>query len=274
MDTPNVSYRLADLHEAIDHYRSGLKRAQILGHRYWEGVLSNRLGNAFKALGDGAQAERSWRQAVTALAEVGDPDADAVRAKIFASGSAVEQDPGSMPTLLAIQIANYGQMPDELARSINHDLQQIVEASCQKMAIPWVSCHIQHTGDGMLIVAPPEVPRSVMASSLPRELVAAMREYNDHRTSYERLRLHVAVHAGEAALGPHGLTGASVIFLSRLLDSLELRRSSRESDAAMVLVMSDWLYNDAIRPGPDAATYRKMRARIKHTTTSAWIREM
>jgi hypothetical protein len=62
----------------------------------------------------------------------------------------------------------------------------------------------------VFILVPAEVPKGLLAESLPSALVIALRAHNDAHPGPERIRLRMALHAGEVHYDEHGVTAASV----------------------------------------------------------------
>ena len=63
--------------------------------------------------------------------------------------------------------------------------------------IPWNNCDREDRGDGVFVLVPAEVPKALLAESLPPALVTALRAHNDGYPGPERIRLRMALHAGE-----------------------------------------------------------------------------
>jgi hypothetical protein len=57
-----------------------------LGHRYGEANTLMHLGDTHLAVGDPAAARQAWRSSLHLLDQLGEPDADLVRAKLDALG--------------------------------------------------------------------------------------------------------------------------------------------------------------------------------------------
>lgn len=73
------------------------------------------------------------------------------------------------------------------------------------------------------VLVPAEIPKALLAEVVPSMLVAALDEHNTTHNAEERIRLRMALHAGEVVHDEHGVTAASVILTFRLLDSPALK---------------------------------------------------
>ena len=65
-------------------------------------------------------------------------------------------------------------------------------------------------GDGALILVPPEVPKTHLATGLPAMLAAAVSRRSAGYSVPERARSRVALHAREVYRDVHGVAGAAV----------------------------------------------------------------
>ena len=85
--------------------------------------------------------------------------------------------------------------------------------------IGWDSCVSEDRGDGALILIPPEVPKTLLVTGLPGMLAAAVSGHNTGSSVPERMRLRVALHAGEVYRDAHGVAGAAVNHAFRLAEA-------------------------------------------------------
>ncbi|MFJ8910203.1 ATP-binding protein [Amycolatopsis sp. NPDC102389] len=109
--------------------------------------------------------------------------------------------------------------------------------------------------------------------SLPQALAAAVGEHNRVHPSEERIRLRMALHAGEVAYDEHGVAAAAVNLTFRLLDAAPLRAALAESPGVLALITSDWFFDEVVRHSRvvDPATFRPVSVQVKETSTVGWI---
>jgi class 3 adenylate cyclase len=91
-----------------------------------------------------------------------------------------------------------------------------------RAGISWEGCRREDRGDGMFVLVPAEVPKGLLAEKLPLALAADLRVHNDMYAGQHRIRMRMALHAGEVRYDEHGVTGASVNLAFRLLDASPL----------------------------------------------------
>jgi hypothetical protein len=142
--------------------------------------------------------------------------------------------------------------------------------------IPWERCEVGDRGDGALILVPADVSKNRLVTRLPELLVAAIEEHNAHCQPQARIRLRMALHAGEVHRDEHGPTSDSLNFAFRLLDSDQARKALASSAAILVLIISEWFHQNVVRhdraANPDA--YRQVGFATKETLARAWIRRL
>ena len=90
----------------------------------------------------------------------------------------------------------------------------------------------------------------------------------------ERMRLRVALHAGEIYHDAHGVTGTAINYAFRLAEAPALRSALEASPGVLALIVSDWLYDEVVRHDPAAVPglYRQVQVTVKETVTVGWIR--
>ena len=161
---------------------------------------------------------------------------------------------------------------DQLA--IRKGLYKALTQAFRKSGIAWANCVSEDRGDGALILIPPDVAKTRLVTSLPAGLVAAVTRHNAGCTVPERMRLRVALHAGEIYHDAHGVAGAAINHTFRLAEAPTLRSALGASTGVLALIVSDWLYDEVVRHDPAAVPglYRQVQVTVKETAAVAWIR--
>ena len=141
-----------------------------------------------------------------------------------------------------------------------------------RAGIPWDDCGHEDRGDGVFVLVPAEVPKGLLAESLPSALVTALRAHNGAHPGPERIRLRMALHAGEVRYDEHGVTAAAVNLAFRLLDASVLKAALASSPGVLAVIVSSWFFEEVVwHSAADAAAYRPVEVAVKETTTSGWI---
>ncbi len=162
--------------------------------------------------------------------------------------------------------------PDQTAvrGGLYHALVEAFTAS----RVPWHECYHEDRGDGALILVPPEVPKNILVSDIPGALAAALHEHNRTHRRHARIRLRMAIHAGEVIPDEHGVAGAAINLTARLLEAKPLKRALSRSSGVIALIASEWFFDEVIRHHPAGVpgSYRRVRVSVKKTKAIGWIR--
>jgi hypothetical protein len=130
--------------------------------------------------------------------------------------------------------------PDQVA--VRDGLYRALSQAFDRSGICWEDCYHEDRGDGALILIPSEVPKSLLVTDLLRELAAALSEHNQAHEQQERIRLRLAVHAGEIQHDAHGVAGTAINVTFRLLEAAPLKRALAESPGVLAVVASRWFF--------------------------------
>jgi tetratricopeptide (TPR) repeat protein len=158
--------------------------------------------------------------------------------------------------------------------AIRKGLYKALTQAFRKSGIAWANCLSEDCGDGALILIPPDVPKIRLVTRLPAGLVAAVTRHNAGCAVLERMRLRVALHAGEIYHDAYGVAGAAINHAFRLAEAPALRSALAASPGVLALIVSDWLYDEVVRHDPAAVPglYRQVQVTVKETAAAAWIR--
>ncbi|CCH33281.1 hypothetical protein ABZ816_18850 [Actinosynnema sp. NPDC047251] len=178
-------------------------------------------------------------------------------------------------TVVVVDVEGFGDgartTPDQL--KVRKGLYRALRRAFGWAGLPWARCRREDRGDGVLVLAPAWIPKALFVDSLPGALAAAVREHNrDHRAG-ERVRLRMALHAGEVAHDDHGVTGDAVNLTFRLVNSDPVRAALTGSSGVLAVIASDWFHDNVIRhtDDVDAAAYQPVPVVAKKTETVGWV---
>lgn len=157
--------------------------------------------------------------------------------------------------------------------AVRNGLYRAMEKAFDHAGIPWTDCDHEDRGDGVFVLVPAEVPKELLAESLPLALVAELDRHNRTRKAPEQIRLRMAVHAGEVRYDRHGTTAAAVNLAFRLLDADALKAALASSPGVLAVIASSWFFQEVVRHNPacDATAYRRVQVTVKETTAIGWI---
>lgn len=156
--------------------------------------------------------------------------------------------------------------------AVRDGLYRTVGEAFQQAGLRWDPAAREDRGDGMFVLIPPEVPKSLLVELLPL-LVSALNAHNRAHPAQEQIRLRMGLHAGEVAYDAHGVTGDAVNLAFRLVDAAPLRAALAASPGVLAVIVSSWFFDEVIRHLPDdgAANYRRVTVTVKETTAIGWI---
>ncbi|WP_158851324.1 ATP-binding protein [Saccharothrix deserti] len=177
-------------------------------------------------------------------------------------------------TILVVDVEKFGA-PDRTDRhqvAVRAGVYRALRRAFAKADIPWRRCHREDRGDGVFVLAPPDVPKARFVEQLPGELVRALREHNSTHAPEERIRLRMSLHAGEIRYDDHGVTGTAINLAFRLLDSSPSKSALAASSGVLAVIVSSWFFEEVVRHGaigPD--TFHPVRVELKETVAVGWI---
>jgi hypothetical protein len=157
---------------------------------------------------------------------------------------------------------------DQLA--IRDELYRIIEGSVSAAGVDWQACNVEDRGDGVFILIPSDVPKALLATKVVGQLAKRLARYNASCLARLRIRLRVAMHAGEVHYDRHGVTGCAINHAFRLIASPAVKAALRTSTGQLAVIVSAWFYDEVVRhfPAAEPSSYRRVTA----AKIPAWIR--
>ncbi|MFJ7218789.1 hypothetical protein [Amycolatopsis sp. NPDC098790] len=158
--------------------------------------------------------------------------------------------------------------------SLRAGLYDVVQGALAGSGVSWLDCYHSDLGDGVLVLAPAEYPKAVFSELVPAALAALLAEHNRVHRLPERIRLRVALHAGEVSYDAHGRTGAAIVHAFRLLHSGVVRDALASAVGDLAVIASGWFYEEIIRHSPVSRPewYRPVLVEEKETAAWGWVR--
>jgi hypothetical protein len=155
--------------------------------------------------------------------------------------------------------------------AVRDGLYQAMQDAFGSAGISWDDCGREDRGDGVFVLVPAEVPKALLAGALPPALVTALRAHNDCHPAPERIRLRMALHAGEVHYDRHGVTAVAVNLAFRLLAAQPLKDALADSPGVLAVIVSSWFFDEVVRHSENAPGYRRAEVTVKETMTTGWI---
>ena len=145
-----------------------------------------------------------------------------------------------------------------------------IERAFAAADIPWAACRHADLGDGVLVLAPAQVSKTLFVDLLLGALADELVAHNGLHPPPERIRLRLALHAGEVSYDDHGVTGSSILHAQQLIDARELKRALMETKAVLAVIASDWVFDEVIRHSE--RSFADAYQRVDAEGGRAWIR--
>lgn len=179
--------------------------------------------------------------------------------------------------LLAVDIERSAGRGNVALTRIREVLGAALRESLEQSGIDWAACLRSDLGDGMRVTAPAGVQKTRLIHPLVHELAARLRAHNRTASPATRIRVRIALHAGDVQIGPAGeVTGRPLEVLARLLDAAPLRTALAQAaeTVSAAVVVSEHFHEETVRhgyPGIDPDTFRKVTVTEKEYTADAWL---
>jgi hypothetical protein len=180
--------------------------------------------------------------------------------------------------LVAVDLEGFSNLSTRAQRAAQSVLHRALNEAAKRADLDRGTWSRQVGGDGELAVLPSETNGIRLLADFPRELATVLADVNAQRSTEPRIRVRIAIHHGTLSPGCLGPVGQAPIVVSRLLDSVLLRRELKQrSEADLVLIVSDSIYRDIVETqlgGLEPATFRRVVVRAKSMTYPAYIQRM
>jgi hypothetical protein len=179
-------------------------------------------------------------------------------------------------SIVVVDIEGFGDLSRNNSNQlrIRRGLYNALRHSFDTAGISWDRCQREDRGDGVLILAPADIPKALFVDQLPVTLAEALAAHNKRHPANEQIRLRLALHAGEIFHDEHGVTSSSINHTFRILDAASVKSAFAESTCVLAVVGSAWFHDEVTRHSDwsEAGAYVQVEVNNKETTGRAWVR--
>lgn len=129
--------------------------------------------------------------------------------------------------------------------------------------------------DGLLTVLPPSISTEEGVTRLLKELPAAIERHNRSQHASARFQLRLAINVGPVFGDAARVYGEAITVALRLLEAPSFEKAFADSAASLGIVISPFVYETFIRPGPDlseVASYIQVPVEVRGSSTTAWMK--
>ena len=173
--------------------------------------------------------------------------------------------------ILVVDVVDFSRRTDPVRLQLRHALYSMLSSALHQSRISDNAYDFEDRGDSVLALFKPSVPKNRLLADFDQNLLRLLHDHNVGRD--DRLRLRVAIHAGEVIRDEHGFFGSDVTLTTRLLDSSAMAAAAQLTDADRTLAVSDAIYHSVVEsgvPGIDPSEYRLVIAEIKGARVPMW----
>jgi tetratricopeptide (TPR) repeat protein len=180
-------------------------------------------------------------------------------------------------TILVVDVEGFGsdeRQRNPVQEAVRDGLYRVLRWAFDAANISWEDCYHEDRGDGVLVLIAPQVPKAPFVESLPQMLIKALLQYNKNSNRQEeRIRLRMALHAGEIKHDAKGVSGPSIVRAFRLIEAPALKAALAQSPGVLAFIVSGWFYDEVVQNSSidDPARYQRTTVKVKETTAQAWI---
>ncbi|MGM1062591.1 hypothetical protein [Saccharothrix sp. Mg75] len=176
--------------------------------------------------------------------------------------------------LVCCDLRSYSSADDRLQRELQDLLVRTLDRAGAAAGIDRSQWVRQPKGDEEWAVVPSTTAEDAVVDGYVRALASELEHVNAYRVPHARLRMRMAIHHGITAEGANGYPGADSVLVSRLLDSKAARAGLEQTDADLVVVLSEVVYSSLVQGGYTtlrAADFRRVEVRVKTFTGHGWL---
>jgi hypothetical protein len=176
-------------------------------------------------------------------------------------------------SLIAIDIEGYSGRDNLGHLELREALRRVCDEAFQRVDV--TPDARQDQGDAFLILVRPDTTKALLVDDLVREMVTALRRFNRSRLPHTRMRLRMAIHAGEVHVDGTGFGGESVVAVMRLIDADALKDALKTAPDDLAVIVSEHLHKDVVLQryrGIDPAEYHEVQVVRKQFNQPGWVR--
>src|SRR5699024_1357803 len=120
-------------------------------------------------------------------------------------------------------------------------------------------------GDGVMVLVPADVTKSILADLFVTRLLAALLRYNATRVAEASIAMRVVLHFGEITRNSPRADGEALNNAFRMLDTKDAKTRLRDSGGTLAVIASQEFYRDVIKhePAAEPASYHVIPAQVK-----------
>jgi hypothetical protein len=179
-------------------------------------------------------------------------------------------------TILALDMEGFGRQ--ELTNPTRVRLRRYLDSWCRALldeaqVSPEQWCALD-TGDGFVFSVDPHVSRDVLLDRFVTGLAEHLARHNRDCLATERIRLRLAMHAGEVLRDPQPIHGEATVLAFRLLGADVLRACLAATEQSLAAIVSETIHDNIIKhgyPPIEPLDWYAVLATTKEGPRRAWV---
>lgn len=178
-------------------------------------------------------------------------------------------------SLVAVDIEGYSLRRNQDHLELRAALRRVLADAFDAAGVEIAPSEQQDQGDAFLTLVRSEISKVVLVDGFVREIENALRRYNHYHTEEGKMRLRVAIHAGEVHLDGTGFPGEATVTVMRLIEAEQVKGALASAPKDLAVIISDSLYRDIVAHdygGIVHDEYSQVDVVVKKFRGVAWIR--
>ncbi len=196
--------------------------------------------------------------------------------EVESSGRPVVPWAGLNCSVLYTDVAGFSERvrDDDDRLEIRRVLYDLLGDALTRSGVRPADCYHEDRGDGVLLIAPPEVPTLSLLDPLTARLAAALRVHNRRSSEAMRIQLRYALSVGPVVKDAFGVSGRVIVDSARLLDAPVLKDALRSTGADLGCIVPEFVHGLLAehRTGLlDADAFQRVQVKVKEYEVTAWM---
>jgi hypothetical protein len=148
---------------------------------------------------------------------------------------------------MGIDVKKYSSRSTRRQDDIQRELRSLLALAAEASGLDAEAWQRQGTGDGELVVLPPDIDLVRVVARFTPELNTLLKTHNADRVADAQIRLRLAMHMDALKASAYWYAGPALVEVSRILDARPLRAALDEAkDAAVALIVSETVYRKVV----------------------------
>lgn len=179
-------------------------------------------------------------------------------------------------SIVLVDVADFTN-PDRTAvhrQEVQDGMYTVLREAFDESGVGWGTCEYEDRGDGVMVLVPGTVSKSLLADLFVARLLAALRRYNATRVAEASIAMRLVLHFGEVTRNSPRADGEALNNAFRMLDTKDAKTKLRATGGMLAVIASQEFYRDVIKhePAAEPDSYYAIPAKVKGFSSEVWLR--